>query len=91
MDLFIPGVDKTVFYHQAQQKKDHDAGARFRVCLVGEQILANYPRNKTWKEGVVVERVAQPLMWYKCKEDRCCGRGILTTLSHSHVHHHCHQ
>ena len=36
----------------------------------------------SWKE------LAQPLMWYKCKEERCCGRGILNTLSHSHLHHH---
>lgn len=48
-------MDRTVFDHQAQQKRDHDAGARFRECFVGEQILAYDPRNRTWK-GVIAER-----------------------------------
>ena len=48
-------MDKTVFDHQAQQKRDHDAGARFRECFV-EQVLAYDPRNRTWKEEVIAER-----------------------------------
>ena len=56
LDLLRPRVDKTVFDHQAQQKKNHDAGARLRECLVGEQVLAYDSKNKMWKEGVVVER-----------------------------------
>ena len=56
LDLLRPSVDKTVFDHQAQQKRDHDAGARFRECLVGERVLAYDPRNRTWKEGVIMER-----------------------------------
>ena len=72
-----PSVDKTVFDHQAQQKKDHDAGARFRECLVREQVLAYNHRSKHGKKVWSWKEVAQPLMWYKCKE-RCCGRGILT-------------
>ena len=49
-------MDKTVFDHQAQQKRDHDAGARFRECFVGEQVLAYDTMNRTWKEGVIAER-----------------------------------
>ena len=56
LDMLRPSVDKTVFDHQAPQKSDHDAGPRFRECLVGEQVLAYDPRNRTWKEGVVMER-----------------------------------
>ena len=55
LDLLRPRVDKTVFDHQGQQKRDHDAGARFRECLVGEQVLAYDTRNRTWK-GVIAER-----------------------------------
>ena len=47
LDLLRPSVDKAVFDHQAQQKRDHHAGVRFREYLVGEQVLVYDPRNKT--------------------------------------------
>ena len=56
LDLLRPSVEKTVFDHQAQQKRDHDAGARFRECFVGKQVLAYDTRNRTWREGVITER-----------------------------------
>ena len=55
-------MDKTVFDHQAQQKRDHDAGARFRERFVGEKVLAYDTRNRTWK-GVIAERCDRKKNW----------------------------
>eukprot|EP00731_Ephydatia_muelleri_P014893 Em0008g613a len=56
LDLLRPSVEKKVFDHQTQQKDYRDAHAKFRECMVGEQVLVFDPRNKRWERGLVVER-----------------------------------
>eukprot|EP00731_Ephydatia_muelleri_P001779 Em0001g1779a len=55
-ERFVQTFKTAMKVNKTQQKDYRDAHAKFRECMVGEQVLVFDPRNKRWERGLVVER-----------------------------------